>query len=440
MSQSRVNERIPHHVAADLARFRRVVLAVSGGLDSMALLHAALETTPRERLIVATFDHATGDHAQRAVEFVRQVARRVGVRFVSARAADAPETEAGWRAARWQFLRRVAEEAEATVATAHTESDQLETIVMRLMRDAGTRGLAALYADSPISRPLLPFARTDVAAYASAAGVTWIEDPTNGSMTFLRNRVRRDLLPALLSARSSLATDLLDLSRQAASARRDLDAIARSLLLRDAESGAFCVASTSLADYDSNTLAMLWPSLAAVAGITLDRRGTLRLARFTKSGTDRSGSRIQLSGGFEVLKHRGSLVLRRSLRREARNSVPLVGETLFGSWRFGIAATQRGEIGAEPLWWADLPGDSPLTVRHWQNGDRMRYRGSESRDTRRVARFFADAHIDAAERREWPVVVADDEIVWIPGVRRVDAVAARSGRPAVHYVCERSNR
>jgi tRNA(Ile)-lysidine synthase len=103
-----------------------------------------------------------------------------------------------------------------------------------------------------------------------------------------------------------------------------------------------------------------------------------------------------------------------------------------GGWRF-----RRLETGDASLWNAQLPAGVPLLVRPWQPGDRMTPLGAEG--PRRVKGLLRDAGIDAARRAGWPVVLAGDEIVWIPGVRRSLAATARSGRPVVHYACEHLN-
>lgn len=99
------------------------VLAVSGGSDSMALLHAMVRWAPDRLAAVATFDHATGDYATEAASLVAAQARRLGVTVVRERARVAGATEAAWRDARWSFLRRVARGFKARVATAHTRDD-----------------------------------------------------------------------------------------------------------------------------------------------------------------------------------------------------------------------------------------------------------------------------------------------------------------------------
>ncbi|MBK5188729.1 MAG: tRNA lysidine(34) synthetase TilS, partial [Gemmatimonadaceae bacterium] len=198
-------------LVAQQLRGRRVVLAVSGGRDSMALLHAAVTHARDSIVAVASFDHATGPHSARARSLVARVAGERGVEAITERATTVVRTEAAWRAQRWRFLDRVARERKAQIATAHTRDDQIETVLMRVMRGAGARGLASLAGESAIVRPMLASSRADVAAYADRAGIAWIDDPSNVRADHLRNRIRHDLLPALARARPSLPDELLAL-------------------------------------------------------------------------------------------------------------------------------------------------------------------------------------------------------------------------------------
>ncbi|MEO7455264.1 MAG: tRNA lysidine(34) synthetase, partial [Gemmatimonadaceae bacterium] len=135
------------------------LLAVSGGLDSMALLGAMASVARRRIAGVATFDHRTGEAATRAVALVEAEAHRLGLPVVVGRMPElyavADGREAAWRKARHAFLHGTATELRARVATAHTEDDQVETVLMRILRGSGARGLAALYAESPAARPFL---------------------------------------------------------------------------------------------------------------------------------------------------------------------------------------------------------------------------------------------------------------------------------------------
>lgn len=424
-----------------LASRDRIVLAVSGGLDSMTLLDAAARTVPDRIAAVATFDHGTGTHATAAAELVQAAASAHGFRTILGTAGAASATEEAWRAARWRFLREAAGEVPGVIATAHTRDDQVETVLMRILRGSGARGLAGLYAPSAILRPMLRLPRATIAEYAVERRVAHAADPTNESRAFLRNRIRHDLLPALKAVRPALEGELLDVARRAATLRVELDRVIESSGMASVNGDAIHVATQALAGYDSTALGTLWPALAARVGAVLDHRGTRRLAMFTNTG--RVGARIQLSGGWEVVRQRDDFVLRRfSGEAPRRGTAALGGELRFGEWYF--RRVEDGEPAAadpalESAWMAALPADRTLTVREWQPGDRLA-RSGKAGMARRVKRFLAEAGVAGPDRAGWPVVLADDEIVWIPGVRRSDAATVRSGRPVVLYACDRIDR
>jgi tRNA(Ile)-lysidine synthetase-like protein len=152
-----------------------------------------------------------------------------------------------------------------------------------------------------------------------------------------------------------------------------------------------------------------------------------------------TGARIQLAGGAEVVARRGAIVLypgalaERVGRRPTTDGARLLGagEVVdFGRFRFRPVRRIR----AEDAWAAALPAEVPLVVRAWRAGDRMWGAGGQA--ARRVKRFFSDARIPGAERAGWPVIVAGDAVVWVPGVRRGHAVTGRAGMPARRYLCE----
>ena len=426
-------------VAESLPEAGRAVLAVSGGLDSMSLLDLAAGVRQQRGCLVtvATFDHASGEHTARATALVAHVALEYGLQVVVGRAdAEARPGEAAWRAARWRFLRSVAREISGPVITAHTRDDQVETVLMRAMRGAGARGLAGLRAPSAVRRPLLDVCRADLQAYADARALRWIEDPTNLSRRFLRNRVRQDLLLALTRVQPRIADELIAVGDRAARWREQLaqlvdTTIRFTLQPDDGNRPALDIAYEDVANLTDRELGIVWPELASRAGVTLDRRGTSRAMEFTRNC--QAGGRIQLSGGWELIRARESLELRGRENGpvEGEKGVRLEGAVRWGRWRF---STIEEPAGADP-WRAELAGND-LGIRAWHPGDRMTVRHADQLVGRKVKYFLSDAKISGHIRPRWPVVLAGDEIVWIPGVRRSDAGTARSGRPVVTYVCD----
>ena len=414
-----------------------LLLAVSGGLDSMALLHA-MAAVARARIAgVATFDHGTGPAATSAADHVARTAEALGLPVVRGRAVRPGAREDAWRRDRFEFLRSAAAPLGARIVTAHTEDDQVETVLMRLMRGSGARGLAGLRAGGDVVRPFLELRREVLERYASATGIRWYEDPTNLSRAFLRNRLRHDLLPALRRVDPSIDGALLEVGRNAAEWRRNVEAYVDSRL-RPERSGisTLRVARKELRGHDADSLAMLWTALAGRLGIALDRRGTHRLTSFTM--TERLGGLVPLSGGWCVEASPGAFVIRRgSGERRPSVRLPQSGVMTWGSFNFRVAEAlgrSRTER-TNGVWSAALPIAARFEVRGWSPGDRLS--PSEGQRRRRVKRYLSEAGVRGMDRAEWPVVAAGDDVVWIPGVRRSDAATERSGRPVRHYVCER---
>ena len=422
--------------AAAYAADRPLLLAVSGGLDSMSLLDAMAVSAPERVAAVATFDHASGAHSVRAAVHVRAEARRRGFRVVTGRmppAADRGDgVEAMWRSARHRFLAETAAAYGARVATAHTRDDQIETVLLRAMRGAGARGLAGLVAAGPIIRPFLYVTRRTLERYAEARRIRWVEDPSNVGLDFLRNRVRRELLPALRAADPAIDETLLAIGERAALWRRDVESFVDGAVRhRRVGEHTLIVGAAELAGYDRDSLCVLWSALAGRVGLALDRRGTARCATFTMKSPGRGS--IPLSGGWGLEAVHDELVLRRVARTAAGESeLPIAGALSWGTFRFSVADSP-----ADGEWCAELSGESPFVVRPWRAGDRLA--PTRGQGKRRVSRYLSDARIAGSVRAGWPVVVQGEEIVWIPGVRRSDAATVRSGGPTRHYVCERAD-
>jgi tRNA(Ile)-lysidine synthase len=303
----------------------RAVLAVSGGADSMVMASMLFETRPDLIAAIATVNHGTGPAATDAVHLVSDWAaeRRLPLSVGTVTAARA--SESAWRAARWAFLRTVAAEHGARVATAHTEDDQAETVLMRLLRGSGVRGLAALRASGPVLRPLLSCSRGDVRATAAEARIPFLDDPSNRDLRHLRNRIRLELLPLLAREAPGFRDWLLSLGEAAAAWRNDVAALVAAHwapLVQDDQAAVFVQRDRTRLPTVAEA-ALFWPEVAGRVGVTLDRRGTVRLASFTTK--TESGLRMPLSGGAVVTSTREGWTLRRT---DASGDIPVPPDRL----------------------------------------------------------------------------------------------------------------
>jgi tRNA(Ile)-lysidine synthase len=230
----------------------RVGVAVSGGADSVALLRVLLELRSEFGIVlaVAHFNHGLrGEQSAADEAFVADLAKQHGLEFFVDRddvrehaLAGKLSLEAAGRAARYQWFAHMAEQQRLSqIATAHTLDDQAETVLLKFLRGAGTRGLAGIYpivnrSRFRIVRPLLPVTRAEVEGYLSSLGQVWREDESNLDHRFLRNRIRHELLPLLEREYNPRLRHLLaDLAKLSQGEQHYWDElVAQHLILNDA--------------------------------------------------------------------------------------------------------------------------------------------------------------------------------------------------------------
>lgn len=181
------------------------VLAVSGGIDSMALLDVCVRyLTNEQQLIVAHVDHGMRPDSGVDAQFVKQSAEKYGLPFfVKKVALGEGASEAVAREARYAFLQQLAQAKQASIVTAHHADDVIETMAINYQRGTGWRGMAALRSETVV-RPFLHYWKAELLAYALDHSLTWREDATNQQPMYLRNRLRQKFAQAPLVAKQQL--------------------------------------------------------------------------------------------------------------------------------------------------------------------------------------------------------------------------------------------
>lgn len=295
-----------------------VVVAASGGLDSMTLLHLLRYGGPAPPLPLhaAHVDHRMREESGADAAWLGEVCGDWGVAF-HLHAAPAPvRTEAEGRELRYAFFAEVARELGpgAVVMTAHTADDQAETVLFRIARGSGPRGLGGIRpARSPsLVRPLLPFRRRDVEEYAAAYGVPRREDPSNLDPRWTRNRLRHEIIPALEAAVPGAASALVSLSGASRLESAALDALLderiEALAAGPLAGPGFSFARAALAALPDPVLTVLVRRAAARLGGRPGRAATADLLRFTRESP--AGREVTLAGGVTVAHEGGSVHFR----------------------------------------------------------------------------------------------------------------------------------
>ncbi len=418
----------------------RLLVAVSGGADSMALLRALCELQQQGEAQVAAVAHLNhrlrGEAADQDEAFCRETAGQLGLTFECERidvaalaAARRLSIEAAGHAARYQFFERIAARLGADrVALGHTRDDQAETFLLRLLRGAGPRGLSGMHPRTgPFIRPMLDCSRRQVRQYVADRSIAFREDASNRDVTVARNLVRHEVIPQLTRISPGIVRVL---AREAAIARDDadfLDTTAREAFDRIGRRSVDTV-SLDAAQLRLEPAAVARRVIATAAAHVAGGRfvGFEHIQRVLDLIRDEApGRSLNLPG--QCVEFDGSCVLLKSGPRgtaEAnlfRFSLSIPGEVV-SSLGWTVSAERAtvgngGDRAVYPRSWAVLDGAAvtpALVVRGWTPGDRFRPLGMAG--TRKLQDFFVDRKVPRERRRQVPIVAdAAGRIVWVAG-------------------------
>ena len=422
-----------------------LVLAVSGGVDSMVLLEVLARLRDRLgfRLTAVHVHHGLrGQAADRDAAFVRAEAERRGVpsRIFHLDPATCPagvSTQVWAREARYRALEEARKTVRAAfVLTAHQRDDQAETVLLNLLRGTGPRGLAGIPPHrGRLLRPLLTVDRPGIAAYADRQEVPFREDASNRSEAYRRNRIRRRLLPLLAAEYNPRIVDsLADLAERL---REDDAALAdvaarrlRRLAVRDGEALSMPAAALgALAPALSRRVLRLLFQQLAGPDRALTRRHVTAVLGLTEAGGSvwlpaglaaaRVGDRIVLGAAAEVAKRSAQGAPRIQGGRTALSVGRWIAWPLL-PWQVRIrkVATGVSRPQAGVQWSAVTDGKifrEPLALRPRQSGDRFQPQGAPGRKT--LQDFFVDAKVPREVRDRLPLLVCGEQIVCIVGHR-----------------------
>ncbi|HPE15408.1 MAG TPA: tRNA lysidine(34) synthetase TilS [Oscillospiraceae bacterium] len=434
-----------------------LLCAVSGGADSVCLLHILKTLAPARGFSVAAahFNHGLrGEESDGDESFVRELAADWGVPFYAGRGDTAAEAAArGYgieetaRLLRYDFLRKTAQGAGAQViATAHTADDNLETLLMRLARGTGLRGLAGIPPRrGALVRPFLTTDRAWVLAYLEEHRLPHREDRTNADTAFTRNRLRREVTPVLRALNPRLTeavntTTALLRADDAALTARAWD------LVRHAEthpSGAVFVPASLLASAPG-------PVASRAAILLLERAGAGRrdltaghiASILSLAQSADPSAQLSLPGGACAFREYGNLCFSASPPPEATFTpvrLPEEGVVVPPGAPYRIRVTRckktvemQNSAGVFYLCCAMIKGE--LWVRPRRSGDAVRFPGRAG--TRSLKELFIDERVPRTMRALIPVFMDGETVAAVGGFGAADAYAARSGDAALKIEIE----
>lgn len=407
----------------------RIAIAVSGGADSVGLLRVLVELQPELGLVlsVAHLNHGIrGAESDADEQFVCELAARDDLPFLSERcdaksyaAEQRLSLEAAARHRRYDFFERLLRtEPLDRLATAHTLDDQAETVLLKLMRGAGTRGLAGIYPqvsvekDKAIVRPFLRTTRPEIEQYLRSAGQAWREDSSNRDLRHTRNRIRHAILPKLEELNPSIR-DALAETAEIARAEEEFwaDHIRRLLpQVSNAEPGGIRLSGPAFTASPIAVQRRLVRAAAESLGLHLEFRQLDQLLHLDHGG------RMELGGGWWAQVDKGAIRLRREALPPSEYCYELKVPGMVEVPELGIclqaALAKTEEIGPGAL----LDGrfrDQRLMIRNWRPGDR--FWPPHARQSRKIKELLQDRHVTGDEKKRWPVVASGGNVLWLRG-------------------------
>ena len=431
-----------------------LLCAVSGGRDSVCLLHYLAAIAPQRGFTVAAghLNHQMRPEARRDEDFVRELCRTLGVAFYT-EAAPVYETAARWglgveetgRRLRYEFLFRTADAIGADrIATAHHAQDQAETVLLNLLRGTGPEGLGGIPpVRGRIVRPLLQTSRAEIEDYLQENGLSHVEDSTNRDDAYSRNKVRHQVLPVL----KEINPWLIPRTAEAIGSLREDDAYLQAIADHEVQcavrrGGELVLPVVRIAGQPGPIAVRMVRALLAELDAYQFSAAHLRAVTALCRGGDPSAA-VDLPHGLTARRVYGDLVL--GPRQEAavlavRPLDPDREQTIeAGPWRITCrpaAAPAAHPEGPNHVFLARDALSGPLVIRPRQTGDAVTL---PRRGRKTLKKLFIDAHVPRLERGTWPVLADAGGPLYIPGFGPDAAHLAAPGERAVEIWTEKSD-
>lgn len=417
-----------------LTQGEKVVLGVSGGADSIAMLYTLNELIDYGlELIVAHLNHGIrGDEASRDANFVKETAKSLGLTYaygevdtLKYKDEHGLSVEDAARTLRYKFFDQVIGKHYATkLATAHTLDDQAETVLMRLIRGSGSKGLSGIPpVSNQIIRPLIDTSRSEIEEYLKSKGIKWVEDSTNKSDEFLRNKIRHELIVQLeqynpqIKETLSRTSDILRseeefISSEALKYFENVFSLNGSELVGD------------LKNYRSIAKPLRFSLLrAAIEKINLSLKNISSVHIVSADDfllSEAASGEIEFPDETVIIKGYDTFLATKKSELEHEFSYLIQSE---GKWGFPELEVEVSILNSDTLdendesvaYFDSKAVELPIEVRNFKPGDRFCPLGMV--DSKKLQDYFTDIKLPKFLRSRVPIFITKGEIMWLGGIR-----------------------
>ncbi len=386
------------------------VVAVSGGPDSMALLFLLAKNLSKDNLFVAHVNHGWRKVSALEEKLVRETAQKLGLEFFSTQLKLTGKSEEEARNKRYAFLGEIAQKTAADyVILAHHADDQLESIILKLVRGTNPLDLWGMDEENEIYlRPLLSTSKSDLMDYCQTQKIKYATDASNEDISFARNRLRKNVIPELKTINPNLLETITN--------QKKIYEELREYIKKGTYWGEIATFKNGVIDLKNYLRLPLYMQKAVLRKILseklpereLTQKNIMEVWRVIKTTGNKKTAIGKLKIEKEYDKIRFSSQLATAEISTEKTALKLNKSTQFGRFKLilrkGLAKPDKNNI--------LLPEKLTynLYVRGWKLGDKI----ATIAGSKKIQDIFSDAKISKIERKSWPVVVSGEEIVWIP--------------------------
>lgn len=407
----------------------RVIVGFSGGADSVALISILSDLGVCEVVVAHCNFHLRGEESMRDEQFVRDFAEKnnLEAHFIDFDvyeycAKNGVSVEMACRELRYNYFAQLADRINATsVAVAHHSDDNAETAMLNILRGTGIAGLCGMQPrNGMVIRPLLSISRKDVEQYLSDVGLSYVTDSSNNSNDYKRNILRNLILPELRNnfpaVDSAIATTIDNCNGAYAIYRKAIDETLAVAITTNADGSIYISSAILLESASASTLLH-----EAIKGFGFN---SAQVSQILESIISNNIGAKFLTASHQLVVSRGRVEIGTVAlpKKPKRITLSDVDEMLANG--FKVTIIEPNEQGAFPLernnsnrvYFDITILDAEMTLRSWEMGDRIKPFGM--RGSKKISDLFTDMKYSALDKQRTNLLVADNEIVWVVGVRR----------------------
>lgn len=395
----------------DLSKKEKLIVAVSGGVDSVVLLDLIAKNNTSKNIIVAHLNHGVRKESQAEAIFVENLAKKYGARYETSKLSLKNPTEENLRNARYKFLRKIKDKYNAKyIVTAHHLNDQAETVILKLIRGVGPTeiwGMKEL--ENDLFRPLLSFSKKEIITYAKKNKLKYVEDKSNLNSKYSRNLIRNSIIPEIEKINSNFLATIQKEIKLGQELEEFIDKKTKNSLKKVTQNNQIDINRfNKLNNYFKKRVVYEMLKTLTPKKDGIYQKNVNEILRIINS----AGNKITKIGGFTIVKNYDKIIFDFKRQKSNKKSNLVLGGNKYNNWLITLKKSKNKKPNKNNIL-LPLKFEGFLAVRGWKIGDKIETKVG----TKKIQDVFTDAKIPVQDRKIWPIIVMGTKIIWVPGLQ-----------------------